>query len=202
MIKKYFSLLIFPILSIIFLGLVVADNQHVLGNQDAVMYKYIQSARQGQVGYGFNSYYANDISFAGIEPGDLILGGYPGCAYGRFSHAGIYIGDGKVLESFGDLGVNVQSIEHYRSYREICLLRVKADPEIKKRTVDYAIKQQGAIFYPLAFKNDERYWNCSKIIWKAYRDQGIELDPENDLWVAPDIFYKNDIVEVIREKRV
>jgi cell wall-associated NlpC family hydrolase len=199
---KNFNLLIFPFLALAFFILIALSNQHVFRNDKAVMYTYIKSARQGRIGYGFNSYYGNDISFAGLEPGDLILGAYPGCAYGRFSHAGIYLGKGKIMESYGDLGVNVQSISHYREYSEVCLLRVKADPAVKKRAVDYVSKRQGAMFYPLAFKNGERYWNCTKIMWKAYFEQGLDFDPENDFWVAPDLFYKSHLVEVIREKRV
>lgn len=200
--RKQFSLIIFPLLALIFFLLVVSENRHVFNNENAVMYTYLQNARQGHIGYGFNSYYANNISFAGLEPGDLILGGYPGCSYGRFSHAGIYIGNGQVMESFGDLGVNIQPIHHYWEYSEICLLRVKADPAVKRKAVEYVLERQGAMFYPLAFKNGERYWNCTKIMWKAYRDQGLDFDPGDDFWVAPDLFYQSDLVEVIRERTV
>jgi hypothetical protein len=199
---KYFNLVIFPLLAILFFGLIASSNQHIFNNPDAVMYTYMKNARQGYVGYGFNSYYGNDISFTGLEPGDLILGAYPGCAYGRFSHAGIYLGEGKVLESYGDLGVNIQPIEHYREYSEVCLLRVKADTTVKKQAVDYVTRQQGGMFYPLAFKSGERYWNCTKIMWKAYAAQGVDFDPTNDFWVAPDLFYKSPLVEVIRERSI
>lgn len=199
---KYFNLVIFPLLAIVFFGLIASSNRHIFKNPEAVMYTYLENARQGYVGYGFNSYYGNDISFAGLEPGDLILGAYPGCAYGRFSHAGIYLGKGEVMESYGDLGVNIQPIEHYREYSEVCLLRVKADTIVKKQAVDYVTKRQGAMFYPLAFKSGERYWNCTKIMWKAYADQGLDFDPTNDFWVAPDLFYKSRLVEVIRERSI
>jgi len=199
---KYFNIIVFPILAFIFFGLIATENKHVFNNRDAVMYEYLKNARKGHIGYGFNSYYGNDISFAGLEPGDLILGGYPGCAYGRFSHAGIYIGEGKVIESFGDLGVNIQPISHYREYSEVCLLQVKAHPSVKKKVIDYVKSYEGAIFYPLAFKNGDRYWNCTKIMWKAYLTQGINFDPGNDFWVAPDLLYKSDWVEIIREKSV
>ena len=199
---KNLSLVIFPLLATIFFILIATTNHHVFNNDKAVMYTYLQSVGQGHIGYGFNSYYGNDISFVGLEPGDLIVGGYPGCAYGRFSHAGIYIGEGQVIESFGNLGVNIQPITHYREYSEVCLLRVKADPAVKKQVVNYALKQQGAMFYPLAFKPGERYWNCTKIMWKAYREQGLEFDPGNDFWVAPDLLYQSQLVEIIRERGV
>lgn len=199
---KQLNLIIFPLLALVLFCLIAASNQHVFRNDKAVMYTYIKSARQGHIGYGFNSYYGNDISFAGLEPGDIILGAYPGCAYGRFSHAGIYLGNGEVMESYGDLGVNIQPINHYREYSEVCLLRVKADPAVKRQAVNYVTRQQGAMFYPLAFKNGERYWNCTKIMWKAYFEQGLDFDPEHDFWVAPDLLYKSKVVEVIRERSV
>lgn len=199
---KNFSLMIFPLLAIIFFTLITTSNRHVFSNDTAVMYTYLQSARQGHIGYGFNSYYGNNISFAGLEPGDLILGGYPHCAYGRFSHAGLYIGKGQVMESFGNLGVNIQPIDHYREYSEVCLLRVKTDPAVKEKAVNYVRRQRGAMFYPLAFKSGERYWNCTKIMWKAYQEQGYNFDPGNDFWVAPDLLYQSQLVEVIRERSV
>jgi high-affinity Fe2+/Pb2+ permease len=66
---KQFNLIIFPLLALIFFLLVASANHHVFNNENAVMYTYMQSFRHGHIGYGFNSYYANNISFAGLEQG-------------------------------------------------------------------------------------------------------------------------------------
>ena len=57
----------------------------------------------------------NDISFEGLE-GDIVLGAYPHCAYGRYSHAALYVGSGQIIEGYADLGITLQSIEHFREY--------------------------------------------------------------------------------------
>ncbi len=195
-----FSLIVFPLLILVNSALLVSDNRQIFQDKEAVMYAYIDSASQGKFGYGFNVQYYNDISFAGLEVGDIILGGYPDCAYGRFSHVGIYNGNGQVIEAFVDYGVHIRAIDHFRNYTEVCLLRVEADPEVKKKAAEYAADFQGKMFYPLAFKPGDRIWNCSKVIWKAYMEQGIELDDHRDLWISPDAFYYSPHVSIIREK--
>ena len=57
---------------------------------------------------------------------------------------------------------------------------------VKKQAVEYVRRQQGAMFYPLAFKAGDRYWNCTKIMWKAYREQGLDFD-RGMILVAPDL---------------
>jgi len=197
---RWVNLIIFPIMALLLLSGIVLENIALFQDSEAVMYTYIKSAKQGHVGYGFNVQNDNGISFAGLEPGDIILGGYPGCAYGRFSHAALYVGDDQVIEGFVDYGVYTNSIKHFHNYTEVALLRVEADPEIKARAVEYAKRYSGRMFYPLAFKEGTRIWNCSKIMWEAYAAQGIDLDPRNDFWIAPDVFYNSPQVSIIREK--
>ncbi len=160
----------------------------------------MQNFSQGYIGYGQADNYDNGLSFAGLEVGDILLGGYPQCAYGRFSHVSIYIGENLVLEGYGDLGVTIQPISHYWNYSEIALLKVDASPEVKGRVVAYLKEYAGGLFYPLAFKPGDRIWNCSKIIWQAYYIEGIDLDASGDFWIAPDNFYSSPWTRVIREK--
>lgn len=192
----------FPLAAFVLLIIISCQNLDSLANRNSISYTYLRNALQGRIGYGIEGKYWNMISFDDLEPGDLLLGGYPQCAYGRFSHAGIYIGNGQVMESYVDLGVTVQPIDHYWNYSEISLLRVKAQPEQKQAAVDYVKSRQGGLFYPVAFKPGERFWNCSKIVWEAYRLQGINLEESQDIWISPDEFYKSPWVQVIREKSV
>lgn len=195
-----FNLLIFPIIIIIGGTIIIHENFNLFQDDTAVMFTYLDNAAQGDIGYGFEIEYNNDISFAGLEAGDILVGGYPGCAYGRFSHAGIYIGNGQVVEALVDTGVHIRSVDHFRDYTEIALLRVNIDPQIKKKAVEYVKNNQGAMFYSLAFKPGDRIFNCSKIIWKAYAEQGYDLDSSQDLWISPDVFYNSSQVSIIREK--
>lgn len=189
----------FPLITLLLLAAIYFYNQDSLKNPDSITYTYIRNAIQGRLGYGAVGDYGNMINLSDLKPGDIILGGYPKCAYGRFSHAGIYIGDGQVIEGYVDLGITRQPVEHYWNYSEICLLKVNASADQKQGAVNYAENHLGELFYPIAFKPGERIWNCTKIVWEAYRQQGIDLATSKDIWISPDEFYESPQVQIIRE---
>jgi uncharacterized protein YycO len=199
--EKY-RLLIFPVLFFILLALIAMDNlQLVSERKESVIYTYANSFLKGEIGSGYGAASQEKVSLTVLEPGDIVLGGWPNCAYGRFSHAGIYVGNNMVLEGYVDYGLSLQDLSHYLNYSELCLLRVEASREIKDQAVAYALAHQGQMFYPVAFKQGERYWNCTKIIWQAYNRQGINLDSINDLWIAPESFSASPNVKILYEKR-
>lgn len=187
----------------VLLILIGADNTQLISeSKQSVIYTYTNSFLKGEIGSGYGEAAPVRISSVDLEPGDIVLGGYPNCAYGRFSHAGLYIGNNKVLEGYVDYGLSIQELSHYMEYSQLCLLRVEASPEIKKKAVDYAMAHQGDMFYPVAFKNGGRLWNCTKIIWAAYQIQGINLDAINDLWIAPESLAITPYVEILYEKGI
>lgn len=195
-------LLVFPLIGLLLLMAIGWENRELFNDRQAIMYMYIDGVKAEELGYGIEGNYSNGISFADLEPGDIVLGGYPNCAYGRFSHAGLYIGDGKVIESYIDQGITVQSLDHYWNYSEICLLRVNVSQLKKQKAVQYLQSHLGNVFYPIAFKSGDRIWNCTKTIWKAYMEQGVSLQDSNDLWISPEQFYYSPYTSVIREKSV
>lgn len=197
--QRHVHMWVFPLLTGLLAIMFAAANFSVFSNPQSLVYTYLNSAQSGDIGAGTGISYNNGISFEGLEEGDIILGGYPGCAYGRFSHAAIYAGDGQIIEGYVDLGITQQSINHFRSYPEICLLRVEVDPAVKQKAVAYVKQHMGDMFYPVAFKPGARLWNCSKIMWKGYAEQGLDLDQVDDLWIAPETFYFSSYVRVIRE---
>jgi len=193
-------LLLFPLISLLLLIYISSSNWTLLNQPENLAKLYLNNFAQGNIGFGLAANYNNGISFADMEPGDIIVGGFPRCAYGRFSHAGLYIGENLVVESYGDLGVTIQPINHYWEYSEIAILRVEADPEIKQQVISYVKNFEGGLFYPVAFKAGDRIWNCTKIIWKAYLEHGLDLDVNKDFWISPDAFYDSPLTTVIREK--
>jgi uncharacterized protein YycO len=194
-------MMLFPGIFFILLAFITMDNlQLVTGGRDSVIFTYANSFVKGEIGPGYGIASRDEVSFSNLEPGDIVLGGWPNCAYGRFSHAGIYLGDNMVLEGYVDYGLSIQELSHYLNYSELCLLRVEASREIKDQAVAYALARQGQMFYPVAFKQGERYWNCTKIIWQAYNRQGINLDTINDLWIAPESFSASPSVKILYEK--
>lgn len=195
-------ILIFPVICLVLLGSIGLDNRRLWPRiHESVLFTYLDSLQKGQFGTGYGYPAPDHISFAGLEPGDIVLGGWPNCAYGRFSHVGLYVGNDQVMEGYVDLGLTLQDVDHYRNYSDICLLKVKADSQLKHRVAAYAMARQGQMFYPAAFKPGERYWNCSKIIWSAYLQEGIDLDELGDLWIAPEKFMDSRHVEILYEKR-
>ncbi|MEN6460685.1 MAG: YiiX/YebB-like N1pC/P60 family cysteine hydrolase [Syntrophomonas sp.] len=195
--KVWLRLGIFPVLGLLLATIIIMDNINLLSRRDSITFTYLESLRNGNAGYGEISDYNNDISLASLKPGDILLGGWPNCAYGSFSHAGLYLGNNEVLEGYVDSGITINTVDHYRNYAQACILRVQTSANVKKRAIEYARQQEGKIFYPVAFKNGERYWNCSKIIWKAYMEQNIDLDNTHDLWIAPVVFCKSPNVKII-----
>lgn len=195
-------ILLFPLISIALLALIAGSNWALMSRDSgSVIHVWVDSLLAGQPGPGEinNSvwYPEPDIE---LLPGDLLLGGYPKCSYGRYTHAALYVGEGEGIEAFMDLGVVRQDMAHFRTYAHYAILRPIASEEVKAAAIDYAESKTTGVFFPLAFKRDDRYWNCSKIMWKAYAEQGIDLDPVGDLWIAPEGFAQSPLVEVLYER--
>lgn len=196
-----FRITIFPVVGLLLLLLVIFQNWPLLTqNKNSVVYTYLRSFASGEIGSGYGSATAEDIPFYLLEPGDILLGGWPNCAYGQYSHAGLYLGDGEVLEAYVDYGVCVQPLGHYNDYSYLCLIKVNVSQETKAKAIAAGRSYVGQTFYPVAFKHNDRFYNCSSIIWKAYQEQGVNLDINNDIWMAPDRFRDGPYVKVIFEK--
>ena len=196
--KRALNLFFFPFLAMLFAFLIGSQNYHAIADPDSVIYLYLKNAAQGQFGGGY-SQTGNNASFAGLEPGDLILGAYDNGAFGYFSHAGIYAGNNLVLESYLDYGVTEHHVSSFHKFNDVCLLRVNADPDTKKAAVEYVQQMKGRLFYPVSFKPGDLFFNCTKIMWKAYKLQGIDLAVKDDLWIIPDAFYHSPFVTIIEE---
>ena len=158
---------------------------------------FTQGLLQGHAPTGIYTGRVNRLDFKHLQPGDILLGGKPKAAYGHFTHAGLYLGQGWVLEGYVDCGLSRQDVAHYHFYDWACILRVKLSPEEREKVLQYAQQQEFKPFYPAAFKTGERYWNCTKLIWAAYRQVGIDLDAASDLWISPDALYFSPYIEII-----
>lgn len=192
---------VFPLLALFLLLIIMGFNHHLLTRSSgSVIFTYVASFVEGEIGTGYGAPLEGSVPFDQLEPGDIVLGGWPNTAYGRYSHAGLYLGGNEVLEGYVDYGLSIQDLRTYEDYSLICLLRVNAPADVKARAVSLALDQEKKMFYPLAFKNGDRLWNCSKIIWRAYNVQGINLDEVNDLWIAPESLANSRWVSILYEK--
>lgn len=156
-------------------------------------------AMAGNIGVGSWNGVPNTFDFSQAEPGDIIIGGNPGASWGHYTHATLYLGDGQVAETLLRLGVNPGPVARYSDYTWAGILRVKASPEVKARAVAAARERQGQPFYLLAPKGSPNWFYCTKLVWWAYKEAGLDLDPEGGFWMMPDRFFLSPYVEPVGE---
>jgi len=159
----------------------------------------IKAIARGSVGPGVPSGRGNHLPLNDLRPGDILLGGNDGSTYGSYTHAAIYAGAGRAWQGWLSTGVSPVAATRFREYDRACILRVKTDPRKRLQAAAMVGSWEGQVFYPLAFKPGDRIWNCTKIIWEAYRRMGLDLDAGRDLWVTPDNFYRSPLVTIVAE---
>lgn len=157
----------------------------------------LKGLAEGKMGAGSPSGIGNTLPLDMLEPGDIILAGNNGSFYGNYTHAGVYAGNGQVWHGWLTTGIALTPADDFLVYDRACILRVKTTPTVREKALKAIKKRAGYLFYPLAANNGDRIWNCTKIIWKAYQEQGIELDGSNDLWISPDQILSSPKVELI-----
>jgi len=158
-------------------------------SQPTTWVEVLAAASRGEFGIGDYDNVPNNLDTSDLQAGDIILGGNPGGSYGRYTHAGVYIGNDQVVDMYTSDGVYLADVEVYHNYTWAAVLRVKTSPEIRAAAANYVKQQVGSPFFILAPKSDDGLWYCSKLVWYAYYRQGIDLDPfHNSYWIVPDAF--------------
>lgn len=197
---RYYPLVLTGVVIILAAAIMLANPGYLYSLPQSVTACYVGNFFQGNIGTGYFTGCGNQLDFDRLHPGDILLGGKPGGAYGHFTHAGLYLGDNQVLEGYVDCGISRQPVNHYHHYDWACILRVQLPEEDRQQALDYALQQEFKPFYPAAFKPGERLWNCTKLIWAAYQRQGVDLDSNDDLWITPDAIYHSAHVQVIDQR--
>lgn len=194
-------LIALPAIAAVLLASIAWSHSHLLSSpMPSSIQTYINSIGDGRIASGIPNHTFMPGSFSALEPGDIVLGGWSDCAYGQYSHAGIYAGEDLVLEALVDTGVADMQVDHFMQYSHVAVLRVKTSPEIRQQAVNYVLARQGEMFFPLAFKTNGRYWNCTTILWKAYEHQGVDIDFLGDLWISPENLKYSPEVEIIYDR--
>jgi uncharacterized protein YycO len=141
-----------------------------------------------------------------IQPGDILLSRSDSffsafqAWFGNFwTHAGIYVGDGKVIEAKGlDEGVTVTDITSWDynptvkdSKSCVGLLRVKGtDVGKATRVISFIYDQVGDryglpinIFGSLkSYDSSSSDWYCSELVWAGYMQVGTNIEYTPDSW--------------------
>lgn len=160
-----------------------------------------RNAFHGSIGVGTWTGVPNAYDFTGLEPGDIVIGGNPGASWGHYTHATLYVGNGQVVETLLRNGVNLGSVSRYNDYTWAGALRVNAPPEVKAKAVAAALSRQGLPFYLLAPRSSPDWFYCTKIVWWAYKQAGLDLDPEGGFWMVPDRFLLSPYVQPVDSRR-
>jgi len=129
-----------------------------------------------------------------IQVGDILLCRSPSSAVsisGEWTHAGIYVGNGQVVEALPTPGVTSRNITtwDFPTKTWVVLLRVRGGDG--NRAAEFARNQVGQPYdYALWQKNmdpnSERSegWYCSELVWAAYFNQGINIEHGPDSGVV------------------
>jgi uncharacterized protein YycO len=146
----------------------------------------------------------NGLNVCDLQRGDILLahgGGLYGIAQeaifgGYWGHAGIYVGDGVIVESYGGqncpdwyqfaclsetpgvAGRRVLSTgESFSRAEDWAILRPSASLEQKVSASEYALNQIGKPYnWNLTDKERTDKFYCSQLVWRAYQTAGIDLD--------------------------
>jgi alpha-tubulin suppressor-like RCC1 family protein len=147
----------------------------------------------------------NGLNVCDLQQGDVLLahnGGIYTAAQealfdGYWGHAGIYVGDGVVVESYGSvncgdvnsflcLGGNpgvqarpmrLSSGESFSRAQNWAIMRPTATAQQKATASQYAIAQIGKGYnWNLVDKERTDAFYCSQLVWRAYQTVGIDLD--------------------------
>ena len=150
------------------------------------------------------------IILADLRPGDILLTFSTHSLGWRHGHAGLVVGENAVLESIsiGEAS-SVVSADHWRTYRDFVVLRVKdADEELQKAVAAYAQCNLNGVSYRLlsgwigekAGDIDDPWFgaHCSYLIWYAWNQFGVDLDSDGGRLVTCDDIVKSEWVEVVQ----
>lgn len=156
---------------------------------------------EGAFGVGHWDGSRNEFDFSQLEPGDIVLGGNTGSSWGHWTHAALYLGDGEVMETFLQTGVAPEPVTRYNVYySHASALRVNLPPAVKAEAVARARALQGKPFYLLAPRGSRSLFYCTKVVWYAYKEAGVDLDPDGAYWVVPDSITRSPWVTPIAPK--
>jgi cell wall-associated NlpC family hydrolase len=129
--------------------------------------------------------FARRIPVEPLEPGDIIVCGNPGAVYGTWSHATIYLGEGRVLAQDLLSGIGMERVGSLEWYDHLRVLRPRVSSSLRTAAARTAMGFAGQVFNLMAHPRDPWQLNCSRCVEEAYRLHGIELS-DGRFWTTPD----------------
>ncbi len=89
--------------------------------------------------------------------------------------------------------VGYETREKWTHNSTVAAVRVKGwTAEAARKAVEYCQPFIGADYSVFTGKENENLWYCSKIVYKAWQSQGVDLEPTKwDAWVTPTDLYND-----------
>lgn len=117
------------------------------------------------------------LPHARLEPGDILVGANPACAYGDWSHVSLYLGDGEVLGHDLLSGIYRAPVHEFAHYRHLRVLRAHLPAARRAAAAGWAQGLVGGVFCLFAPRADPQRWTCAKAVWAAFARDGLDLAP-------------------------
>jgi Permuted papain-like amidase enzyme, YaeF/YiiX, C92 family len=130
-------------------------------------------------------------SFDILEPGDILLCHNRYGAYGFWTHAILYVGNGNAVDANDfSKGTELNPINMYRNYDAVAVFRADVSDDVRHRIAASAIREVGKPYDPFSGVWNEHAEYCSKLIWRVYHEEGILLSAPQH-WILPDDLAKS-----------
>ena len=142
---------------------------------------------------------ADPVSADILQPGDILFVDiYEGwCHAGFWDHLGLYVGGEEIVEATFSGGITMISLQSFLERdgdAKIGVRRPTCSEEDIRKIIDYAEAQVDKPFdftastsFPLKF--NEKNLHCTELIWRAFKEAGIDIDVDYGLFVYPDDIY-------------
>jgi len=137
-----------------------------------------------------------------IQPGDVLLTrydhylGYILNVLGFYGHAGIYIGDNRVVHMMGD-GIKNEDILTFARKDHIMILRAK-DKNAAKKAVDNAVDLWiNNTQYDYDFSEFNKTLYCSELVWEVF-EKPPEITKSMGKYVMPDDLICSFFTEMLK----
>ena len=121
----------------------------------------------------------------------------------------IYVGEQRVVEATFNGGITITQVDAFMERdrpAEVFVKRLKdieGRERIIREAVEYALDQVGTTFdtavfiFPLFHKIGDEKQHCAEVVWRAYKQAGIDLDSNKELMLLPDDIYYSPYLESI-----
>lgn len=149
--------------------------------------------------------------FTDIQDGDILVTDSTYCLCFRHGHAALVVEAemGITLEAFG-VGTRSEysSLQEWRRYPHVLVLRLKASQTVRKKVAAYAEKKLVGIPYRLCtgMIGDKdmkgEYWGtqCAHLVWAAYAACGYDIDGTGGWLVTPSDFLSSALLQVVPQE--